>query len=357
MAVSASAGLLSRLTNARNAVRNINNLANITPKFTLSSSFVTRKYSLNINAIIDTGVDTSKPKKKVSKAMRAYLERAQEYDMFMKKEATEYEIGKRHLANMMGENPENFTQEDVTKSIQYLFPSGLYDKKARPIMEPPEKMFPSRKAAEFDETGRPYHTLFYTCKPNYNQLLHDIVTNLNNLNDVEDQSIKKGLMPRPEDAIQLTNSEWKTKPDLETFLLEVLNDGEYDKFIAAADRLAEHPYSFQVKDFIMKVRNYKLLQSEAFTALELQYTPDGRPFVTVKECRRKSARADVTVIGNGTGKITINGEDLTYFSDIQSREQVSPIKILTVNLEGAYMREEDYSPQDEDNSTGRAIEF
>lgn len=39
-------------------------------------------------------------------------------------------------------------------------------------MKHPEEIFPQRKAAEFDETGRPYHFLFYTGKPNYYQLLH-----------------------------------------------------------------------------------------------------------------------------------------------------------------------------------------
>lgn len=31
----------------------------------------------------------------------------------MKKEIVEYEIGKRHLANMMGKDPECFTQADI----------------------------------------------------------------------------------------------------------------------------------------------------------------------------------------------------------------------------------------------------
>jgi small subunit ribosomal protein S9 len=55
-----------------------------------------------------------------------------------------------------------------------LFPSGLFEKKARPFMRPPEEVFPQRKAAEFDETGRPHHFLFYTGKPNYYKLLHVI---------------------------------------------------------------------------------------------------------------------------------------------------------------------------------------
>lgn len=53
----------------------------------------------------------------VSKVMRAYLERAKEHDEFMKVQDEEFRIGKRHLANMMGEDPETFTQEDIDVSI------------------------------------------------------------------------------------------------------------------------------------------------------------------------------------------------------------------------------------------------
>lgn len=58
------------------------------------------------------------PKKEtISKAMKAYLERAQEHDTFMKTQTLEYQIGKRHLANMMGADPETFTQENVDVSL------------------------------------------------------------------------------------------------------------------------------------------------------------------------------------------------------------------------------------------------
>ncbi|KAL0190713.1 hypothetical protein M9458_013411, partial [Cirrhinus mrigala] len=32
---------------------------------------------------------------------------------FIDKQVEEFEVGKRHLANMMGEDPETFTQEDI----------------------------------------------------------------------------------------------------------------------------------------------------------------------------------------------------------------------------------------------------
>lgn len=35
---------------------------------------------------------------------------------FIKKQIEEFNLGKRHLANMMGEDPETFTQEDIDVS-------------------------------------------------------------------------------------------------------------------------------------------------------------------------------------------------------------------------------------------------
>lgn len=110
-------------------------------------------------------------KEKTSRAMKVYLERAKEHEEFMKQQHHEFEIGKRHLANMMGEDPEIFTQEDIDRAIEYLFPSGIFDKQARPLMKAPEEIFPKRKAAEFDESGRPHHSMFFTGRPNFFKLL------------------------------------------------------------------------------------------------------------------------------------------------------------------------------------------
>lgn len=38
---------------------------------------------------------------------------------------------------------------------------------------------------------------------------------------------------------------------------------------------------------------------------------------------RKSARGEVTILGNGSGKIIINGCDITYFEEVLHRQQVS----------------------------------
>ncbi|XP_035435176.2 28S ribosomal protein S9, mitochondrial [Spodoptera frugiperda] len=269
-----------------------------------------------------TDWETLSKKKKISKAMKAYLERAQAHDEFMHKQQFEYNIGKRHLANMMGEDPETFTQKDVDRAIEYLFPSGIYDPAARPLMKPPEEVFPARKAAEFDEAGRPHHFLFYTGKPSYFKLMYDAAENIQQLYNFQDKVIRKKATPDPNGKLNLGATVWLTKDQLENVLVEAITDLEYDNFKLVMERLVSLPYAYRIKDFIDKYR--KPLASQKF-ALEIpkpSYDAEGRAFITTYECLRKKARGDVTIRAPGTGKITINGKDLTYFDDIQSREQV-----------------------------------
>lgn len=50
--------------------------------------------------------------------MKAYLERARAHDEFMKTQQHEFDVGKRHLANMMGEPAEIFeNQEQIDVSL------------------------------------------------------------------------------------------------------------------------------------------------------------------------------------------------------------------------------------------------
>lgn len=269
-----------------------------------------------------TDWETLSKKKTISKAMKAYLERAREHDDFMKKQQQEYHIGKRHLANMMGEDPETFTQKDVDRAIEYLFPSGIYDPAARPLMKPPEEVFPSRKAAEFNEAGRPYHFLFYTGKPNFFKLMYDAAENLEQLYNFQDKVIRKKATPDPNANFKLEGSVWVTKDQLEKILMETITDLEFGNFKLVMERLTALPYSYRVKDFIEKYRKPLATQKFALEIPKPSYDTEGRAYVTTYECLRKKARGDVTIRSPGTGKITINGKDITYFVDVQSREQV-----------------------------------
>jgi small subunit ribosomal protein S9 len=76
----------------------------------------------------------------MSSSMKFYLAKKKQHDAFIASERSEFELGKKHLANMMGMDYDEMTQEDVDKAIDYLFPSGLYDPEARPKMKPPEEV-------------------------------------------------------------------------------------------------------------------------------------------------------------------------------------------------------------------------
>ncbi|XP_012277168.1 28S ribosomal protein S9, mitochondrial [Orussus abietinus] len=318
--------VLNRLFNLRTVTARLNNVWNVSSNTASCSASIPRLYSTETEGSQNESNEAKnlvqQDGKKLSKAMRAYLERAQAHDEFIQKENYEYQIGKRHLANIMGENPDLFSQKDIDAAIEYLFPSGLYMKQARPIMQPPEVIFPRRKAAEFDESGRPFHSMFYTCKPNYYESLYELVGHLNNLNAYEDEMIGKGLPPVKEDKINLENSEWLSKSNLELLLLENINDNQYDYFISSVTRLVEHPYSQRAKEFIMKFRKILSSETDLTTIPPLEADENGRPFAIVKKSKRKTALASVKVWGNGSGKITINDQSLDYFFNVQEREQI-----------------------------------
>ncbi|XP_046398436.1 28S ribosomal protein S9, mitochondrial [Ischnura elegans] len=270
----------------------------------------------------DASSEPHEGRKTISKAMRLYLERSREYDEFMKKEKINFSVGKRHLANMMGEDPETFTQEDINNAIEYLFPSGLFEPRARPIMKPPEEVYPEKKAAEFDESGRPHHSLFYTGNPNYYQQLFDIASMMESLNKHEDEQILKKQYPSKESQMDLSGSEWLPKENLEKLLLETINDREYANFIKAMERLVRHPYSYRVKDHVFKFRKLLMNQTKVEDIPKPEIREDGKSVVNVTGAIRKTAVAEATLTYPGSGTIRINGKDILYFDNIQSREQV-----------------------------------
>lgn len=62
--------------------------------------------------------DSSNEPKKLNNAARIFLQRAREYDEMIQEAQSEYRIGMRHLANMMGADPESFTQKDADVSTR-----------------------------------------------------------------------------------------------------------------------------------------------------------------------------------------------------------------------------------------------
>ncbi|NXX91654.1 RT09 protein, partial [Centropus bengalensis] len=242
-------------------------------------------------------------------------------EAFIKKQIEEFNLGKRHLANMMGEDPETFTQEDIDKAIAYLFPSGLFDKQARPMMKHPSQIFPEQRKIQWGEDGRPFHFLFYTGKQSYYSLMHDTYEKLLNVQKYQDQLTAQDLLPQKEKR-NLAGSRWLTKIELEEMLLEKLSDDDYLRFIHLLEKLMTMPCGDIEEKYIQKFSKEVPVQLKKVVIEPLQYDERGVAFST-GEGTRKTAKATAIVYDNGTGKVTVNGLDiLHYFTVLQDREQL-----------------------------------
>ncbi|XP_048350619.1 28S ribosomal protein S9, mitochondrial isoform X2 [Sphaerodactylus townsendi] len=243
-------------------------------------------------------------------------------EAFIKKQIEEFNIGKRHLANMMGEDPETFTQEDIDKAIAYLFPSGLFEKRARPVMKHPTELFPKQRAIQWDEDGRPFHFLFYTGHQTYYSLLHEMYGKLLRIQEHQDQIRAQGLDPEIKDPFNLIGSRWLIKEELEEMLVEKLSDQDYLQCIKLLERFVTQPCWGIEKDYVLKFRKELPIQSKKHVIEPLKYDEQGVAFST-GEGRRKTARATVTIYDRGSGKVTINGDNyLLFFPVLQDREQL-----------------------------------
>lgn len=132
----------------------------------------------------------------------------------------------------------------------------------------------------------------------------------------------------------LIDSDWLTKELLEKKILETIKDEQYEEFLAVMQRLLEHPYSYECKDFIMQNRRNLIVTQKGREIIEPKIGADGRKYVTTcgnchnaksaklvfllytiihstpfpvvgfvivtVECRFKSAIANVTVISPGS---------------------------------------------------------
>ncbi|XP_053164500.1 28S ribosomal protein S9, mitochondrial isoform X2 [Hemicordylus capensis] len=243
-------------------------------------------------------------------------------EAFIKKQTEEFNIGKRHLANMMGEDPETFTQEDIDKAIAYLFPSGLFEKRARPIMKHPTEIFPKQRAIQWDEDGRPFHFLFYTGKQSYYSLMHEAYGKLLRIQERQDPMCAEGLAPENKTQVNLIGSRWLIKEELEEMLVEKLSDQDHSRFIQLLERLLTLPGCGIEEDFVLKFRKQLPIQSTKQVIEPLKYDEQGVAF-SIAEGQRKTATATVTIRDNGSGKITVNGDHyLLYFPVLQDREQL-----------------------------------
>ncbi|XP_058390360.1 small ribosomal subunit protein uS9m isoform X2 [Diceros bicornis minor] len=183
---------------------------------------------------------------------------------FIKKQIEEFNIGKRHLANMMGEDPETFTQEDIDEA--------------------------------------------------YGKIL-DVEKHQNQLR-------ARNLFSEKTKTKDLIGSRWLIKEELEEILVEKLSDQDYVQFIRLLERLLTLQCGAGEEEFVQRFRRSVTIQSKKQLIEPLQYDEQGMAFST-SEGKRKSAKAEAVVYAQGSGRIKVNGTDyLLYFPVTQDREQL-----------------------------------
>lgn len=271
-----------------------------------------------------------KADREMSSAMRMYLKRKREHDMFISKERAEFDLGKSHLASMMGLDAASMDQTDIDRSIQYLFPSGLAEE-AKPVMKPPEEIFPKQKEAEFDLEGRPFHPFFYTLKPNYYEAVFKLRDHLEAVTIFGDRLRKHGKGPDPEQVLsagKLADSRWMTQEEVSSVCLESVSEAEYKDLVAVLDRLTGLPFSYRVKEDIFSWRVKEGTAATQQLFIPPQFDEDGRAWVQF-EGKRKTSEAIVKVTKPGTGKVVIKHRsyphltsDITYFHGLKERHQI-----------------------------------
>lgn len=273
-----------------------------------------------------------KSEKKVNRSMQYYMEKRRQHDEFIAKERSEFELGKKHLANMMGMEANAMTQEDIDKAISYLFPSGLFEPDARPIMKPPEVVFPLQKDAEFGLDGRPHHPFFYTTKPQYTQILYETAEHIQNVTLFGERMKKMKVPPNPDEVLNdtaLSTTRWANLEELKKMLIEDIKAQEHADLLMAFERLLEQPFSYKARDFIFKYRKpVGNVVDSTTNIIQPEYDSEGRGYVEFLG-QRKSSVAKVKVSKPGSGQISIKHVDymdiecdVTYFHSYIDRHTV-----------------------------------
>uniref|UniRef100_A0AC34FC05 Ribosomal protein S9 n=1 Tax=Panagrolaimus sp. ES5 TaxID=591445 RepID=A0AC34FC05_9BILA len=302
-----------------------------------------RNYSTPVPPSANAPVEHSSPSpptppdsklKSVGSAIDSYLKNVRNYEKMMTKERGEFELGKRYLANIMGLDPMNITQQDIDAAIEYLFPSGLSDKKARPVMKPPEEILPKFNKFEFDKDGKPKDTLFFTLKPKFYGLLSEIGKKTQHLLRHHDNLLNRGSLPENTEPLSLEGTVWKNQADISRILGDKLSDEMYAQLIIALDYLQSLPLASLEKDFIetfrvpvMSSRRQDLLFGPQIPEVQID-AEHNRRFATITT-KAKSVQVEVTVKDNGSGKYTVDGHHYDVFRSLMARENLIAPLIVT----------------------------
>eukprot|EP00112_Aurelia_sp_Birch-Aquarium-sp1_P011646 Seg2447.5 transcript_id=Seg2447.5/GoldUCD/mRNA.D3Y31 product="28S ribosomal protein S9 mitochondrial" pseudo=true protein_id=Seg2447.5/GoldUCD/D3Y31 len=252
---------------------------------------------------------------------------AENIDWQLTTEMKKYELGKRWLATMMGEDVETFTDDKIAEALQYLLPSHLFAKDARPLMKNPIDLFGKRKEMQADSSGRPLHAAFYTGQAPYHDLIYNIWTTLEKLDNMPQKSHEdisaesQTLYDKP------LLVRWAKQHEMEEILNCKLAEHQYDLILRRLTRVAKHPNGDEFQNMLSK---YQVNVSKGGKKLDIpEIDEDGYAIVMGY---RKNATAEVK-LKEGSGKLMINNMPMTkYFRKFEHRQQIISPFLVTGQL-------------------------
>ncbi|CAH8623380.1 unnamed protein product [Heterobilharzia americana] len=240
-------------------------------------------------------------------------------------ERREYESGRRYLAQIMGYDPVHFRSEQVRDAIEYLLPSSLYAKRARPTFKEPDLIIPPKKRLQCDMNGRPLSSYFYTTNQNFYKIMNEAVYKLEGIKLQVDRSYfdKISVKPPPKGKSDPTSSNWLSRSELIKMINENVTDMQYENWLVLMNQLSEHPLSYLVEEFLQRFRIH-----HNDIASDIEFPKPSLDFATNRKYilafgQKKNSFAEATVYMPGTGNFTVNGKRLLeIFPDLGNREQI-----------------------------------
>ncbi|ETN86591.1 hypothetical protein NECAME_05895 [Necator americanus] len=278
---------------------------------------------LSSDAVASSSIMEEKPIKKIGRALETYIRLSKEHVSMMAKERADFELGKRHLANMMNLDPHAMTQDDIDKAIAYLFPSGLFDLKARPVMRPPDEILPKFHRFSFDDEGRPMDSRFFTLHPVFYGLLSEIGIKTKAITSFYNDHLLLGRKGAELEPLNVSGSQWLGREKLEKKLGEKISEEMYTQLLMAFDYLVSLPSSSVEEKFIMEYREPLAASTESRLfgpdIPEVMVDPVTQRRYTFVKTRCKDTKTEVQVFDAGTGEFDIDGHDLSTFRHLISR--------------------------------------
>ncbi|EGT53222.1 hypothetical protein CAEBREN_16751 [Caenorhabditis brenneri] len=281
--------------------------------------------------------DSETSVRKIGKALETYLKNSQQHVAMMEKHRAEFETGRRHLAKMMSLDIHELDQAAIDRAIQYLFPSGLTDPNARPVMRPPDEILPKFQRFTFDEEGKPEGTRFFTLNPKIYGLLSEIGVKTQSVMKFYDEHVGSRSVNRSDlEPANLSGSQWITADKMKKKLSEKFTNELYGQVIIAFEHLASLPGSAIEQKFLSEFREPMTastgskLFGPAIPEVKVCAETNRRYAEVTTHC--KDTRATVKVTDAGKGTFNIDGLQLHDFRHLQAREILLAPMIISQTL-------------------------